>query len=725
MPRRPRRFHRVRPRVSAAGAQAADPAVPIYVRNLARAFGTEGWGELEPRVRCSVAMFNAFGLPPPSRIPERARPADPDEIPFESEEEAFAGVGKAILPAVTRLQGEPPERPEAARLPIDRPLGAICRHFGFTRVDRAVLRLLVCARLKPFLAQTLWAMPTGRLDVLAHLLGSAIGITTRAVRKRIGPDAPLFSTGLVSFGDPEVPFESNLSVDPRVVELAVEGCVGREQILSRFLTVEPAPALDARDFSHLAPQLDAAREILAGAFARGAEGVNLLFHGPTGCGKTEAVRVLAAALDAKAYLAGAADGMGNPPNGHERLASLALVHRTLARARALVSFDEAEDIAPAPATSFFGIELAGPRPSKIWLTRRLEQNPVPTIWLTNRIDALDPAFVRRFALVVHFPALGPAQRRSVWARHANAELPAAELDELAQAYEVSPGEIAGALKSARLAGGGAVDRKVLAQVLEGAVQAQRGKRRVPARRAGPEYRLEAVNASTDLVALADRLSKWRPGAGLGVSLCLYGRSGTGKSEFVHHVAKRMGRPVVALRISDLMDKYVGETEKRIAAAFAQAEATGAVLLLDEADALLHDRRGAVRMWELSFVNELLQQLEAFRGFVACTTNLFRDLDPAALRRFAFKVEFLPLRPEQALTMFEAHLAPLLASPLDPAGRSRVAAALRRLGPTTPGDYAVVARRAGALGGGWEAGALLAEVEQEVRCRGTEGAAIGF
>jgi SpoVK/Ycf46/Vps4 family AAA+-type ATPase len=718
------RFRRVRARAGRAAIQLADPVVPLYVRNLARAFGPEGWSELDPRVRHSAAMHKALGLPPPSR-PVEAPSRDPDDIPFESPDELAATQGGAVLAAVERLQAEPLERPASIPLPIDRPLGALCRQLGLSRVDREILRLLVCARLKPFLDRTLWSLPGNRLDELAGILAAATGHSHRAVRERIGPDAPLFSTGLVSFTEPDVPFDAGLGVDGRVVELAVEGLVERDAILSRFLTVEPEPSLQLRDFAHLDPQLAAARGILEGAFEDQAVGVNLLFHGATGCGKTEAARLLAASLGARLYLAGAADEAGNPPNAQERLTSLALVQRIVASARAIVSFDETEDIAPGPV-SFFGVEVPSEgRVSKIWMTRRLERNPVPTIWLTNRIDALDPAFVRRFSLVVHFPQHGPAQRKAVWTRHGHGQLSPQELDELAGAYEVSPGEIAGALRSARLAGGGTVDGKVLRQVLDGAVQASRGKRQAPTRRAGAEYRLEAVNASTDLIALADRLARWQPGAGVGLSLCLYGRSGTGKSEFVHHLGKRMGRPVIAVRISSLLDKYLGETEKRIAAAFAQAEATGAILLLDEADAILRDRRGAQQSWELSIVNEVLQQLEAFRGFVACTTNLFDDLDQAALRRFAFKVEFLPLRPEQAAALFDAHLAPLLPSPLGAEAQGRLAAGLRRIGPTTPGDFAVVARRAGALGGGWSLEALLAEVEQEVRCRGAEGAAIGF
>ena len=80
--------------------------------------------------------------------------------------------------------------------------------------------------------------------------------------------------------------------------------------------------------------------------------------------------------------------------------------------------------------------------------------------------------------------------------------------------------------------------------------------------------------------------------------------------------------------------------------FAAARQQNAVLVLDEADSFLSDRRGARQSWEVTQVNELLTQMEAFDGIFICTTNLMEKLDPASLRRFAFKVRFDPMTPDQ-------------------------------------------------------------------------------
>lgn len=97
------------------------------------------------------------------------------------------------------------------------------------------------------------------------------------------------------------------------------------------------------------------------------------------------------------------------------------------------------------------------------------------------------------------------------------------------------------------------------------------------------------------------------------SFLLYGPSGSGKSLLARYVADTLGKSYLQKRASDLLDKYVGGTEKRIALMFEQARSEDAVLILDEADSFLGDRNGAVRSWEITQTNEFLTQLESFEG----------------------------------------------------------------------------------------------------------------
>ena len=160
--------------------------------------------------------------------------------------------------------------------------------------------------------------------------------------------------------------------------------------------------------------------------------------------------------------------------------------------------------------------------------------------------------------------------------------------------------------------------------------------------------------------------------------------------------------------SDLMSKYVGETEQNMAAMFAEAEAEKAVLLLDEADSFLQDRRGAQRTYEVTEVNEMLQGMERFNGIFVCTTNLLESLDQAALRRFTFKIKFMPLTAAQREKMFVTEAlagdAGTMTAPLQ-----------KRLGLLTqlcPGDFAAVKRQAGILAVELTADEFLCQLEAE-------------
>jgi transitional endoplasmic reticulum ATPase len=186
------------------------------------------------------------------------------------------------------------------------------------------------------------------------------------------------------------------------------------------------------------------------------------------------------------------------------------------------------------------------------------------------------------------------------------------------------------------------------------------------------------HADCDLSTLAERIAGSSVRA---VSFCLYGLSGTGKSAFARHLAERMGLEIVEKSASDLKSMWVGETEKRIAEAFREAADKRSFLILDEADSLLRDRGGAQQSWEVSQVNEMLLAMERHPYPFACTTNLMDSLDPATLRRFLFKVRFLPMTPAQARDIFRRVL------------NAEPPAELEALGPLAPGDFTLVARRA--------------------------------
>jgi len=145
-----------------------------------------------------------------------------------------------------------------------------------------------------------------------------------------------------------------------------------------------------------------------------------------------------------------------------------------------------------------------------------------------------------------------------------------------------------------------------------------------------------VNCNQDLKDLTNKLKKSNQ---TNYGILLYGESGSGKSYFGQYLAQELGMPIIKKRASDLIDKWVGSTEKNIQAAFAEAREQKAVLLFDEADSFLFDRKYAQRDFECASTNELLTQMEDHPYPFIMTTNLKSKIDKASLRRFLFKIKY--------------------------------------------------------------------------------------
>jgi ATPase family associated with various cellular activities (AAA) len=128
----------------------------------------------------------------------------------------------------------------------------------------------------------------------------------------------------------------------------------------------------------------------------------------------------------------------------------------------------------------------------------------------------------------------------------------------------------------------------------------------------------------------------------GMSVLFAGPSGTGKTMAAEAVAHALGLDLYRVDLSRIVDKYIGETEKRLAALFDAADSTDAILLFDEADVLfrrrtdVHDSRDHYANLEVGY---LLQRIESFRGIAILTTNLPNAIDDAFSRRFAFSLHF--------------------------------------------------------------------------------------
>jgi transitional endoplasmic reticulum ATPase len=598
------------------------------------------------------------------------------EVDPEKIEEGYGRVDRetwaAFGPMITQLRKATKAPPTSS---LERRLSWVCETLSLPTIEADMLKACVrLALIKPVetLAST-FEGSGGRGEVNATGLAVLTGQNSRAVRQALLPGRPLRVLGLL-----EDRIGGDFAPSRTVLRISRLGTTDPDRLRSILIGKAKKAELAWEDFAHLGEGAALAERLLSGALAKRAVGVNLLLHGEPGTGKTEFVRTLADEDRVCAQSLGEADEDDGEPSRTERIAAFAISRSLAGRAgRTVLIIDEADDI-------FTGVDEDDAEArvgSKVFMNRLVERTEAPTIWITNHPDRLGPAVLRRMALAVRFPAPGRGVRRRLVGRIAarrKLKLSPSAMDQLAD-IEVAPAIIDGAVRVAKLTDG---REDVVSLAARSVMEVIAGPTPPPALGGAISFDPFLSSADQDLVQLADRVSA---SGELAISFCLHGLPGTGKSAFARYVAERMGIDVVEKRASDLLSKWVGDTEKQIAEAFQEAADRRAMLIFDEADSLLRDRGGAQASWEVSQVNEMLTWMERHRYPIACTTNLMDSLDPATLRRFLFKVRFMPMTAAQAMEAFRRAFG------------AEAPAEIARLNPLTPGDFAVVARKARLMG----------------------------
>lgn len=549
-------------------------------------------------------------------------------------------------------------------------------------------------------------------------LCAVVGLRQDQVRRAIAPDGMLTRARLVSFRSGG-PIAKN--VDLRrgsICCLVGTRLTSLDALFAGTMTSAPDATLSRADYPYLEPHFDVIVDVLKGALRTHRPGVNVLLYGPPGTGKTELTRALAHALSAPLYEVGSLNDEGQPATAEWRLAHAATAQKLLKGRQALLAFDEIDAIF-SDGSAFFGTPTTADK-AKAWVNALLEGTSTPTFWIANSVYCMDAAFVRRFDVVVEMKTPPLAQRTRMLRARCEAMLDTAQIRRLAQVASITPAIMSRAVDVVRRT---EVAREARAGVLETLIdntlvaQGHKSIRRVCRNVPTRDYDPALCNASVDLSALANALAD----TGVG-RVYLDGPPGTGKSAFGHWLAERMDKPLLLKRVSDLQSPFLGVMEQRLAEAFDHATRDGAVLQIDEVDSFLRDRAQATQSWQVSQVNEFLTQLESYEGILIASTNLAAGVDPAALRRFDFKVRLDYLRPLQVIAMLEGLGRELgLTGAIDASVRHRLA----RAGMAAPGDFAVVRRQhriAPFASRNAMATALLAEVDAK---RAGQPRPIGF
>ncbi|MBN1243620.1 MAG: ATP-binding protein [Spirochaetales bacterium] len=617
--------------------------------------------------------------------------------------------------------------------------------FALPEGEIETLTFIWCAGSEPAFRELLDSL---KLSDYQRVLSVCSSLPLRELKEMLAPDGKLVKPGFVIqdfFPPPHYVLaeelreffagEGSLQTMAKPLETFMADSLVRRAPLGRF----SVPA--------------ASRRIVEAVLRSG--GGAVLVHGAPGTGKTTFVANLLCEAGLKAFVlgSGGADAENKPAFLRLKMAA----HVAAASGGVLV-VDECESFLAGA-----DLDRPGAAAAKAWLAEFLDARSPATVWIANEVDGVHDAIKRRFVYSLEFRRQDERAREGVWRElldgYGLAKVVAEEsVQALAKKFEVSAGGIDAALRALRsvvdsgnpLAEGEPL--AVLSEILGRHETLMTGLRRAPEslRKArDSRYLPGALNVDTSLEELRAGLEhvarslKERKRAAEGTILPLNpcdgspevleakllfsGGPGTGKTAYARWLADALELPLVQKRASDLLSPFVGGTERNIADAFEEAEASGALLLLDEADSLFLDRARAERGWERSQTNELLTRMESFAGILVCCTNRRDDFDAAAMRRFQWKLTFAPPDAGKRLQLYRSYFAELCGEP-DSGASERLA----RLEGLCPGDFAavhkalvpVVAARGGSAR--LEHGFVLGRLEAELACRAAPaGRRIGF
>lgn len=542
----------------------------------------------------------------------------------------------------------------------------------------------------------------------AEVFSEMLKTTPAQLRRVLGATSALHLSGLLKSEGRVNRYPVVSAFWVRVLVEATDGLAAALAEPMKFRATSGVPArLPAEDLEL------AARVLTTG---RGATGVNLLLYGAANLDKQTVLRSLVKSTGRTAYQLTRLEDAWGQTAAHAYIAQRALAKE---QPDSVLVVDRPAEILDAQPSQFlaslFGLDLDRSDVAP-FDELMLSTNAAPTVWLAGSASTLNPDTVARF---IFHAGLQKARRED---RRAQLEELVSTLDltnetkkALLRLEDTSAVQLQTALRAAELSGASTAEAReaALVQAVKRSLAAMSRSVTPKTKECVTAYSLRFLNCSGRFGPEKILKSLRKRGKG---TLCLYGLPGTGKTQFVEHIAETLGKPLVAKRASDLLSKWVGESEQKIAEMFEEATSEGAIAFLDEGDSFLRDRMSARESWEVTRVNELLQQMERFDGIFIVSTNLFRGLDMAAMRRFTFKLEFLPLSAEQRWEMFVSEAL---------RGRNRTEVAARKeewldrlvlMRDLCAGDFATVKRQCILLGERLKPDEWLEQLEIECRVK---------
>jgi transitional endoplasmic reticulum ATPase len=529
---------------------------------------------------------------------------------------------------------------------IDRSVNALTERCSMNRAEQEML-LFGIALHETELLETVFNFCFAKINPgrIFKVMSFVLEEPVKRIQDALRFDSFLARSGMLSLDSGMVfGFESRFDVGSGLAYTLELANGDWDEIVSLTCVEVRASELSETDFAHMSNEWNLVLRYLQGSAGKSRVGVNVLLHGPPGCGKTEFARAIISASGLKGYELSTElpDGRSITSSGRRSYygqASIYLKHEPLS----VLLIDEMDGMLDInDQESFMTSERS--QWSKASANALLESNPVPSVWITNNPHYLDAAQLRRFDVMVSFSQLSSAAiKKQIENRLGGRGLSQEWMDLTSTAAGLSPGLVNTLAVVADTVKQGKGEANNLEILLTTALH-QRGIQ-LP-RRKKNQYLMRYCNASMPPAVLTSILT-----AKSDARCLLHGMTGTGKTAFAQHVARMLDLEPVLVRPSDILDAYVGGTEKNIANLFNSTLPEKSLIILDEFESLAADRSGLDRNWMVSQVNELLTQLENYEGRVLACTNLVDYIDPAIRRRFQLKVELRCLDEKQRTELF--------------------------------------------------------------------------
>ena len=506
-------------------------------------------------------------------------------------------------------------------------------------------------------------------DDYTDIYAKFLDISGLKIKTLLRPDKKLVSFGLMN-DNAEVPDDCNECIFSGTLDPFFFNIL-KEESTENFFDINTYSV--KKEYSNLALK-----------FLKNNYPSNILLYGNPGSGKTEFAKTLAAQSGLKLFIfKNEMDTNGdNNENTLYRLNCLLSIQKS----DSIIVVDEAENILQSKS-SFLGMQFTSPK--KGIVNKMLENNVNKVIWILNYTDGLDDSTLRRFTYSIKFGEMPKTMLQSIaYSKLKNINVKGKLLNELVGlcgSYRVTGASITNMLKTVN-SGVNENEEKIILDVknmLEANSELLYGTSNIR-KKLQDSYELEALNTSiapNEIVEMVKNAVEYSRSAEIrtGIRMLFYGLSGTGKTEFARYIAENLDKKLILKKASDVLGKYVGESERHIKEAFEEASTEDAILLFDEADSFFANRLGANHSWERTMVNEFLIQMDDFNGLLICTTNIKELMDPAMQRRFHIMTEFKALNENGIKTLLTKYFASFNFSQED-------ITALQNYNSVTPGDF---------------------------------------